>query len=39
MSKSNTLTLKKLCELVGVDIIELSLYELFGKVNSRDDID
>lgn len=39
MSKTNSIILLKLCSKISVDIIELSLYELIGKINSKEDID
>jgi len=39
MNKTNSLVLKKLCGYMGVDIVELSLYELFGRVNTKEDVD
>jgi hypothetical protein len=39
MSKPNSKVLKSLCERAGVDILELSLYNLMSRANSRDQLD
>jgi hypothetical protein len=39
MSKVNSKILKSLCERVGIDILELSIYNLVSRVNSKETID
>lgn len=39
MSKSNAKVFKHLCQIIAIDIVDLSLYELISKVNSKEDID
>lgn len=39
MSKPNSKVLKSLCERAGVDILELSLYNLMSRANSREQLD
>lgn len=39
MTKPNSKILKLLCEKVGIDILELSIYNLVSRVNSKETID
>ena len=39
MNKTNSLVFNRLCRHMGVDIVELSLYELFGRVNTKEEVD
>jgi hypothetical protein len=39
MSKINAKVFRQLCEKMSVDIVDLSLYELISRVNTKEDID
>lgn len=39
MTKPNARILRRLCTRMGVDIVELSLYELAGKLNSEEEME
>lgn len=39
MSKTNAKVFRQLCEKMSIDIVDLSLYELIGRVNSQEAID
>jgi hypothetical protein len=39
MTKNNSKILKSLCEKAKIDILELSIYNLMSKVNSKETLD
>jgi hypothetical protein len=39
MGKADAYILKRLCEVMSIDIIELSFYNLYSKINLNDEID